>query len=193
MIFETVAIVISLTAAGSACVLCHGAKRYFEKSVGAFRLSILMANKAEHSYQIAAQYEAKAASASSNALGYAANAAAAKNKTLEIHKDVAELAASHAELSRAHVANASLAADRASVHADNAGTHADTAGAHAETANTAARTAGTLSVAVTEAAQRAASKSQTQAECYACHRAVNSYTLRSDGRIVCKWCSDRGK
>ena len=172
MIFETAAIVISLTAAGSACVLCHGAKRYFKKSVSALRLSILMANKAEHSYQIAAQ---------------------AKNKTLEIHKDVAELAASHAELSRAHVANASLAADRASVHADSAGTHADTAGAHAETANTAARTAGTLSVAVTEAAQRAALKSQTQAECYACHRAVNSYTLRSDGRIVCKWCSDRGK
>lgn len=154
MIFETAAIVISLTAAGSACVLCHGAKRYFKKSVSALRLSILMANKAEHSYQIAAQYEAKAASASSNA---------------------------------------SLAADRASVHADNAGTHADTAGAHAETANTAARTAGTLSVAVTEAAQRAALKSQTQAECYACHRSVNSYTLRSDGRIVCKWCSDRGK
>lgn len=31
------------------------------------------------------------------------------------------------------------------------------------------------------------------AKCYACDRDVNSFTLKEDGRAVCKYCSDRGK
>lgn len=191
MILETAAVVISLTAAGSAGVLCHGAKRYFERSVSAFRLSALMANKAEHS-------KAKAAGHADSATKSSTSVDLMRRAVASMSDQVTELAKSHNDLSRKHVADAQEARDRARLaaewsltHANASKAHSDVSEGHAETANTAARTAGTLSVAVTEAAQRAAKKSQKQAECYNCHRAVNSYTLKDDGRVVCKWCSDR--
>ncbi len=184
MILETAAVVISLTAAGSAGVLCHGAKRYFERSVSAFRLSALMANKAEHS-------KAKAAGHADSATKSFTSVDLMRRAVASMSDQVTELAKSHNDLSRKHVADAQEAAEWSLTHANASKAHSDVSEGHAETANTAARTAGTLSVAVTEAAQRAAEKSQKQAECYNCHRAVNSYTLKDDGRVVCKWCSDR--
>jgi hypothetical protein len=104
-------------------------------------------------------------------------------------------------------ADASNHADRAAVHASSSEDHAALAMRHSENAESLARTAeahsvtaaehvskaGTLSVAVTKAAQAAASKTQTQAECTFCQRAVNRYDLRDNGDVVCKHCSDRGK
>jgi hypothetical protein len=186
MILEITAAVISLTAAGSAGVLCHGAKRYFEKSVAAFRLSALMANKSEHSKSKAAGHASDAELHAGRACEHANLSFDSQIKTTGISKSIAELAEKHTDITGHYLTEARAAVDQADSFARQAAAHADTAENHS-------LTAGTLSVAVTKAAQRAAEKSQVQAECYSCQRPVNQYTLKHDGRVVCKWCSDRGK
>jgi len=151
-----------------------------------------------------AEHVAKAAEYASTTLS---NVLAEENKIAEGHEAAVAAITSLTELANNYVRQAEGLVEDARRHAESAHAKADASAANATiTADHAAKTAehvvktaehvataGTLSVAVSNAAQSAAARMQVRAECYSCTRAVNSYTLRPNGQIVCKYCADRGK
>lgn len=107
--------------------------------------------------------------------------------------NVAELGAHALRSSKNYAVEASEHAAEAKGYSFAAEGHSLLSEKHSQKAEEYTLKAGTLSVAVTKAAQAAAEKSQRQAQCCSCERAVNSYSLRENGDIVCKYCSDRGR
>src|SRR5208337_1265383 len=187
-IFEVITSSLAIVSAGLSYVNYKAAKKYSGLSNQAAKISATKADFAgaraieAKNYDITAEQSARAAV--TNAAIAVLNAGVAgdhcnKAASFSANAESFELAA------KEHVVEAAESfAKQASVHAECAAEHVEKAAEHVATA-------GTLSVAVNRAAQKAAEKSQVQAECYACRRAVNSYTLRSDGKVVCKYCSDR--
>lgn len=121
---------------------------------------------------------------------------ALKDRCIEISErafEFSKIAELHADTAKDHVDTAAMHVLSAYGHVNSAREHAEASADHADHSKEHAKHSGVISKAVTEAAQKAASKSQKQAECSACGRAVNSYMLREDGRVVCKWCSNRNR
>ena len=200
MIVEIVLAALSLGAAGLSYKWQRDTKRYQELSRDnehtTFKTRALALNDAEESIKNAAACrsllvethktleETKQIRNNCNILG---------SYTLKSAKDYAIDAASHASVAKTHADTSDEFAEQASRHRDEAQVLATLAQTHAMTAAEHCATSGTLSVAVTKAAQSAASKTQKQAQCWSCERPVNSYKLLEDGRIICKWCHDRGR
>ena len=202
-IFEAVVSSLAALSAGFSYALYRASKKYNKLSVQAAKLSVFYAEIAS-ARSISAAKSKDAASSfadmaggearvavlnASTAQGYSKTAAEhsanAQSFELAAKEHVIE-AAEQVDVAAGHVQTAQMHADVASQHVDRAAEQVEMAAGHVATA-------GTLSVAVSQAAQKAASKSQLQAECYACERAVNSYTLRPSGQIVCGYCAARGK
>src|SRR5208337_377938 len=169
-IFEVITSSLAIVSAGLSYVNYKAAKKYSGLSNQAAKISATKADFAgaraieAKNYDITAEQSARAA---------VTNAAIAVLN--------AGVAGDHCNKAASFSANAESFELAAKEHVVEAAEHVEKAAEHVATA-------GTLSVAVNRAAQKAAEKSQVQAECYACRRAVNSYTLRSDGKVVCKYC-----